>query len=221
MKEKIPCIKCNEKLFKLLWPYLKKWGYKKHDSIHCYPSNSFNILILDWNYNFGYYSFGDSVNLNKNRELINNPEEFLRRAAELKGFEYKPNNNNLKQNKMEKLFTTKERILAVAEKHIAAKEILKELFPETFEDDTIFCKIGSLFTRKNYPNNIYTVFKWNGEVRILNITNNSMWKSDHNIKVQSLKDKLGDVLTISEFKKLVGKSDLSDFNFNIKIESNE
>lgn len=99
MSKKIPCIKCNQKLFEYLWPYLQKWGYKEIVPIvswECSP-----ILVLNVNYHVGRItnvvaSCSDACD----RELVNDPEEFLARAAALKGFEYKPNNNNSKTKTM-------------------------------------------------------------------------------------------------------------------------
>lgn len=118
---------------------------------------------------------------------------------------------------MDKLTVTKERVLEVAKENPCAAKVLEGLFPEAFEDNRVFCTIGSLFKRKSNPNSVYAIFKWNGEVRILNVTSNYMWKNLR-MSVSSLKDAKGDTLTVSEFKKLTGgMDDLSDFNFDIKV----
>lgn len=114
-----------------------------------------------------------------------------------------------------KLEVTKEKVLKAAEENPYALRTLKSMFPEAFEDDTVFCKVGSIFRRAEYPENDYVVFKWNGEVRILNVTQNSMWGSERNLKVSSLKDPEGKTLTVSEFKRLSGKNDLSRFAFRV------
>lgn len=106
MNKKIPCIKCNQKLFEYLWPYLQKWGYKEIVPIvswECSP-----ILVLNVNYHVGSItnvvaSRSDACD----RELVDDPEEFLARAAKLKGFEYKPNNSNSKSEIMDEKFVTK------------------------------------------------------------------------------------------------------------------
>lgn len=101
-----------------------------------------------------------------------------------------------------KLEISIEKVKLAAEKDPCAKKVLEILFPEVFEEDNIFCKIGIIFYRREYPKNVYTVFKWNGEVRILNITHNTMWDTKRNIKISTLKNP--DILTIAEFKKLSG-----------------
>ena len=78
--------------------------------------------------------------------------------------------------------------------------MVRELFAEVFEDEEVFCKIG-------------TVFKWNGEVRILNITENKMWDSKKNLKVSQLRDPNQETLTVTEFKALSGKTNLGGFYF--------
>lgn len=112
---------------------------------------------------------------------------------------------------MEELTVTKERVLEVAKKNPYAVKVLKGLFPEAFEDEKIYCRIGSIFIRKEYPDNVYAVFKWNGEVRVLNVTKNIMWDSKRNLRVETLSDPEGKTLTVSEFRRLVGQYNLSEF----------
>jgi len=76
-----------------------------------------------------------------------------------------------------------------------------------------FCKVGSLFKRAEYPNNIYALFKHNGKVMILNVTGNAIWDSSRSLDVCKLKDSFGEYLTINEFKKIAGKKDISNFKF--------
>lgn len=115
--------------------------------------------------------------------------------------------------KMENLTVSKERIIAVAKENPCAAKVLEGLFPEAFEDNTVFCKIGITFKRNKYLKNTYALFKWNGEVRVLNITQNKMWKPERNLKVSSLKDLEGNTLTVSEFKRLSGYHNLTEFIF--------
>lgn len=94
MSKKTPCIKCNQELWDYIRPRLEKWGY---NIAHISKWDTFNILVTDFMGATGlvsnvtesqyYTSFYTSF-----RELITNVEEFLTRAAKLKGFEYKPNN---------------------------------------------------------------------------------------------------------------------------------
>lgn len=97
-------------------------------------------------------------------------------------------------------------------------EILLELFPEVKEEEgKVFCRIGSLFTITNNPKNIHALFKWNGEVRILNVTRNSMWKRT-SMKVSMLRDPRGETMTEGEFKRLVRLTKIDIFNFNLIVE---
>lgn len=97
-------------------------------------------------------------------------------------------------------------------------EILLELFPEVKEEEEkVFCRIGSLFTIANNPRNIYALFKWNGEVRILNVTGNYMWKRA-SMKVSMLRDPQGETMTVGEFKRLVHLMKIDIFNFDLIVE---
>lgn len=86
MKKKIPCIECNYKLWEYIKPYLKKWGYNIVNPIKwdIYP-----VLVIDYTWNLGEVSNLSFNSLTSERELITNVEEFLQKAAELKGFTYK------------------------------------------------------------------------------------------------------------------------------------
>lgn len=85
--EKIPCIKCTLELWEYIKPYLEEWGYKikNINNFDIYP-----LLVINRGENLG-----SCTNLIKedakhsNRELIADVEEFLERAAKLKGFTYK------------------------------------------------------------------------------------------------------------------------------------
>lgn len=94
MEEKTPCIKCDQELWDYIRPHLEKWGY---NITYISKWDTFNILVTDFMGTTGlvsnvtesqyYTSFYTSF-----RELVTDPEEFLRQAAKLKGFEYKLNN---------------------------------------------------------------------------------------------------------------------------------
>lgn len=88
--EKIPCIECNPKLWDYIKPFLKEWGYKP-EIISNFPE--YSILVLNRAGKFGVCTnvprfCADS----HNRELVTNVEEFLQRAAKLKGYIYKRKN---------------------------------------------------------------------------------------------------------------------------------
>lgn len=96
---------------------------------------------------------------------------------------------------------------------IDALKLSVNLVTKTNDSYFRFCKIGSLFKRAEYPNNIYALFKHNGKVMILNITGNAIWDSSRSLDVCKLKDSFGEYLTINEFKKIAGKKDISNFKF--------
>lgn len=85
---KIPCIECNKKMWEYIKPYLDKWKYVNKVDIsqwEKYPLlviNSCGSLGLCTNYSISH-------NLHNSRELVTDVEEFLERAAQLKGFKYK------------------------------------------------------------------------------------------------------------------------------------
>lgn len=85
--EKIPCIECNEEIWEYVKPYLKKWGYKiqSTDEFEYYP-----LLVINSTAKVGLCTnFTMAATEVNNRELVTNIEEFLERAAALKGFTYK------------------------------------------------------------------------------------------------------------------------------------
>lgn len=112
-----------------------------------------------------------------------------------------------------------ERVRKVIDKNPGkVSEILLELFPEAKEEEEkVFCRIGSLFTIANNSRNIYALFKWNGEVRILNVTGNYMWKRA-SMKVSMLRDPQGETMTVGEFKRLVHLTKIDIFNFDLIVE---
>lgn len=96
MEEKIPCIKCNKKLFIKVRPMLESWGYLIDTVTVIGPWTGFKLLVLNYCNTLGYIAivpYNELSRLYADRELVTDPEEFLTRAAALKGFEYKPNNN--------------------------------------------------------------------------------------------------------------------------------
>lgn len=87
--DKIPCIKCTPELWEYIKPYFKEWGYHT-TSIGEVFDEEFCILTLNWNKDINCYGFGNYIIIERiGSELINNVEEFLEMAAELKGFTYK------------------------------------------------------------------------------------------------------------------------------------
>lgn len=94
---KIPCIKCTPELWEYIEPYLEKWGYKPYitfGNLEAYPLLAINITGKLGLYNNLSSSCADSYN----RELVTDVEEFLERAAKLKGFTYKKDNCIMKFN---------------------------------------------------------------------------------------------------------------------------
>lgn len=90
MEEKIPCIMYNPQLWEYIKPYLKEWEYKIYDfaniKLYC-------LIVINFEDNLGHVANTSFNNLrNYNRELVTNVEEFLERAAKLKGFTYKRKN---------------------------------------------------------------------------------------------------------------------------------
>lgn len=85
--EKIPCIECTPEIWKYVKPCLIKWNYE----ISCIgKSNIFSLLVINRGEKLGFCTnlIKERANYN-NRELVTNVEEFLERAAKLKGFTYK------------------------------------------------------------------------------------------------------------------------------------
>lgn len=86
--EKIPCIKCDKELWEHIRLHLLKWGYSiksPEKNLYKYP-----ILVINDCGHLGACNNYSRIVINCfNRELIYDVEEFLKRAAELKGFIYK------------------------------------------------------------------------------------------------------------------------------------
>lgn len=87
--DKIPCIKCTPELWEYIKPYLEEWNY------HTFYVSEWNwlrypILVLNNSGSLGTCNNWNDAALNMyNRELVTNVEQFLERAAKLKGFTYK------------------------------------------------------------------------------------------------------------------------------------
>lgn len=86
--EKIPCIKYNPNTWNYIKEQLESFGYKKVSLKDNWYINSYIVI------NFAN-RLGDYSNVNKydklehNREIVNNTEEFLKRAAKLMNKTYK------------------------------------------------------------------------------------------------------------------------------------
>lgn len=86
--DKIPCIKCTSELWNYIKPYLEKWGYTPGSFRIDFEQRP--LLVINSFGNKGKYnSDGMSVCTDYNRELLDNVEEFLKRAAILRNFTYK------------------------------------------------------------------------------------------------------------------------------------
>lgn len=120
---------------------------------------------------------------------------------------------------MENVEISKENILKAAKENPCAEKVLKDLFPKVFEeeDNKPFCKIGSIFKVKDLPDKIFTIFKCQGFVRILNITDGCMEILSKDLYISDLKDPEKQTLTAREFQQIVYERNLEDFNFNIEV----
>lgn len=86
--DKIPCIKCTPELWNYIKPYLENWGYTPGSFRIDFEQRP--LLVINSFGNKGKYnSDGMSVCIDYNRELLDNVEEFLKRAAILRNFTYK------------------------------------------------------------------------------------------------------------------------------------
>lgn len=87
--DKIPCIKCTPELWEYIKPYLEEWNYYTFHVAE-WDWLSYPILILNNSGHLGICNNWNGAALSvHNRELVTNVEEFLERAAKLKGFTYK------------------------------------------------------------------------------------------------------------------------------------
>ena len=86
---KIPCIKCTPELWEYIKLYLIEWNYSIY-GVDSYKFKTRKILVINRFGKLGDCSnYETSAELTYNRELITNAEEFLEKAATLKGFIYK------------------------------------------------------------------------------------------------------------------------------------
>lgn len=84
--ERIPCIKCTPALWEYIKPYLEKWGYT-FGSVGIFEK--YQLLVINYNGGKMCTNVHISEQFDYNRELVTDVEEFLERAAKLKGFTYK------------------------------------------------------------------------------------------------------------------------------------
>lgn len=83
---KVPCINCTPELSDYIRPHLLNWGYNIIGKYHI----DYTYLVINDCDKFGNCEFYAVPNEKYyNRELVDNVEEFLERAARLKGFTYK------------------------------------------------------------------------------------------------------------------------------------
>lgn len=84
--EKIPCIKCTPEIWEYIKPYLKEWGYELRAtcSWDVYP-----LVVINECGTLGRCNNYQLFSKDKyNRELVTDVEEFLKKAAQLKGRKY-------------------------------------------------------------------------------------------------------------------------------------
>lgn len=112
---------------------------------------------------------------------------------------------------MSHITTTKQNVISAALKYPNSAPVLRELFPDAFVDNRIYSKIGQLFMRASYPNAVYALAKSKGRVFFWNVTHNKMWDESRAIPVSSLRDPLGNNITVSEFKRLTLEQNFDDF----------
>lgn len=86
MEEKVPCIRCNRRIWRYIEPYLREWNYKIED---IYNWSVFSLLIINRN-----NILGEVTNIKgfpedeECRFIVKNVDEFLTKAAELMGYTY-------------------------------------------------------------------------------------------------------------------------------------
>jgi len=99
---------------------------------------------------------------------------------------------------------TQEAILEASKLCPKTKKVLEVLFPAAFEDKKPYLKIGSVLTRKNHEDNNYALLKFEGQIKMLNITHGSFWNADREINEFDLVDGDRKTITLKEFKKITG-----------------
>lgn len=125
---------------------------------------------------------------------------------------------------MKELKVSEENVLKAADKCPQAKEVLKELFPEVFDKDEIFCYTDSILkcVHKNYT---YAIIRRDHKFFMYNMTQARFWSNgvdarpvqDRHFYLRSPKDKAFPV-TKGEFLELIAgttSSKLSDWKFVI------
>lgn len=84
--EKIPCIKCTPEIWEYIKPYLKEWGYELREP---FGLNFYPLVVINEYGTLGRCNNYQLFSKNEyNRELVTDVEEFLERAAHLKGRKY-------------------------------------------------------------------------------------------------------------------------------------
>ena len=103
---------------------------------------------------------------------------------------------------------TADRILNAAKKCDRAKRTLEALFPEVFEGEAVFCKVGDVLIRKN-TKSFYTLDFSQGGVRLrnLDLRNSYASKIDIGFSLTPLtknqfKELLPDDMDVGEFRVL-------------------
>lgn len=186
---KIPCIKCNQKLFNYIEPFLKQWGYSKQMLTPDW--DNLPVLVINFNDKLGKYSnIGiDCIN-RKKRVLVSNVEEFLAKAAKLKNKHYYSEFTlkDLHSGMIVKLRDGSKRIVIETDKGL--------LFSG---DDTYFfgrCLDNSMTCERTPAIDILEVYEVSegSEIsKILDPNNNSkltlIWKRSNTITIQQIADK--------------------------------
>lgn len=86
---KIPCIEYNPKSWNYIESKLKEFGYQESLLDDDWMKNP--IIVINLGGKLGNYSNVTRDDMNRsNRELIFDEEEFLRIAADLRGYSYAP-----------------------------------------------------------------------------------------------------------------------------------
>ena len=86
--EKIPCIKYNPNTWDYIKEQLESFGYKKVLLYNDWTKDPY--IVINLANILGNYSNVDEMDkLSHNRELVNDTEEFLKRAAKLMNKTYK------------------------------------------------------------------------------------------------------------------------------------
>lgn len=197
----IPCIKCNAELFSYIKPSLYRWGYKNV----CVTDDVWKgcpLLIINLDGNIGRCA---NVSLNfkdaHNRELVDDVEEFLYRAAQLKGFNYKKKNNMFTKKDLKTGMVVKTRnntmLLVVDDKLISVSGFLRLT---EYNDDLIITDEPDSNIQSGFDiMEVYEVNSWGlGFSRVLSYVEEKtfgklIWKRKEikEVTMQEIADKLG------------------------------